>query len=149
MALTEAQWQSLVLMECEDDGRVVEQWDSLWERTESLDTSDPTGELRFRQLVVYGLGLMLAYAASDVAQSDGGGQGLQSQQHFEHLKMLLERAEKTLQTQLTGIQALSAGVAVMETTSLTPPLPGCLDPGSPGYLGDPRYWNGAPRIGGL
>lgn len=148
--LLEAEWRSLVLRACEDNELVDQDWDNLWARTASLDTADPTGELRYRATVVLALeGIVLPDAAKDVGTSEGGGQSGQWQQHYDHIADLTDRAKAAYQAQLKTLMAVGAVIAPILTVSLTPVSPGYLDPASPAYMGDPRYFGWGTRWGRL
>lgn len=137
--LTEDAWRSLVMRACDDDGTVATEWKSLWARTAPLDDADPSGELRFKTLVIAGLELRLVKEAKNVATSEGG-QSIQAQQYYDHLLALWQQYKTELATYAKTLGAWGLVVGVMETTTLTPVPPGYLpDPASPGYLGDPRY----------
>lgn len=140
-ALTEDQWRGLILRACQDDGTVAAVWRDLWARRADLDIGDPTGDLRYYAVLRDALDLLLIKAAENVATTDGGGQGGQWQQYFEHLNTLRLQADTDFKAAAEAV--LSSGVLqvdVMTAYSLTPVAPGYVpDPAHPGYMGDPRY----------
>src|SRR5438093_5987664 len=138
--LSEGQWQMLVLAACDDDGTVLSAWDENWARTESLDTADPSGELRYRRLVVLGLELMVARSVTNVQTTDGGGQSGQWNQYHDHLVAMLAKATEEYNKYVKSALFTAKGnVGEMVNHTLTPPAPGHIDLGDPRFLGDLRY----------
>ena len=147
-ALDDDQWQELILAAVHDaaDGVVSQNWDILWQKYERLLDADETGDLRYQTIVVEGLKLRKAAADEVVSTSDGGGQSGQWEQYYQHIKDLLESAEKDLEKVYKRLGFYNGGVQIlpMSVQSLTPTPTGYMNPSSPGYLGDPRYRNGGP-----
>lgn len=142
---TDDQWQELIYATCGDDqGLVAAQMDALWVRFDFLNTADPSGELKYLAVLMAGLDILLADAARDVQTQEGGGQSASWNQYFDHLKDIKDRTKQEFQAKATALTKL-AGVSIeaMTNGSLTPVLPGYMDPGSPAYSGDPRYRYGA------
>lgn len=149
LLLDEDAWQTLILKACKNDPAVVSSIDELWQRRAVMDQADPSGELRYYRVVLDGLELILGPATEDVSTSDGGGQSGQWGQHFEHLIALHKLYEDKYTAVLKAVQA-NVGVSIlpMSVYSLTPVLPGYIDPASPGYAGDVRYHRGRHLNGG-
>lgn len=147
MAMTPDDWKSIILREADDDGVVLEIWDSIWERRASYDEADPSGELRHFAVLRDALDLRLATEARRVTTSDGGGKSGQWDQYWDHISKLREQAQadfKAQQKAVISVATMDVSQGVMTNYSLTPTPTGYYDPSSPGYAGDPRY----RRLGG-
>lgn len=138
--LDEDTWLELIAKACDNNPVAVGSIDDLWLRRASLDTADPSGDLRYYTVVVDCLELALADASKNVQASEGGGISGSYNQYYDHLKGIYDLYVKNRDKQVKQvIGQLGPQIAAIATASLTPVSPGYLDPGHPGFTGDPRY----------
>lgn len=150
--LTEEQWKATIVLALGNDPVLDDddQWTATWSRRAVMDNVDPSGELRYAYVIRDYLDMLLGPATKDVDTSDGGGQSGQWSQHFDHLVKLGDANTLRLGILLKKLN-LTFGLQVVPITtySLTPVMAGYIDPGSPEYLGDPRYrYAEGRRLGG-
>ena len=142
--LSEDQYKALILTAVGDaDQNVIDDdilWPAIWDMRANLDDADPSGNLRYLAVLRDALDLVLGPATTDVDTSDGGGQSGSWAQHFDHLHTLRQETDTKFEALLKQT-ATAGGVAidVMSNYTLTPVLPGFVDPASPAFIGDPRY----------
>lgn len=144
--LTPEQWKTTIINSIgiplsDDLVAAAGQFDINWARYDTYDDIDPTGEWRYKAVLVAMLDALVARASANVDTSDGGGQSEQWSQYYDHL-FAMRKAEQDALAAVVKRFAGAAGIqaGTMDAYSLTPVLPGYVDPASPVFLGDPRYY---------